>query len=47
MIVFEDPSSGDRLAIEAMDLEDERILELKEEIDDFLREFASDEDPEL
>ena len=47
MLVFEDPISGDRLAVEAMDLADERILELKEEIDDFLREFTSDEDDDL
>lgn len=46
-LVFEDPVSGDKLEIESMELEDERVLEVREAIENFLRESAQDREVEL
>lgn len=42
-IIFEDPASGDRLEIAAVDLDDERMNAVKIEIEQFLRQYASED----
>lgn len=43
VIVFEDPGSGDALDIPSVDLADEQLLEIKNQIEDFLRDFVQED----
>jgi hypothetical protein len=42
VIVFEDPASGDMLEINAVQLDDERLLAIKDEVENFLRQYAAE-----
>ena len=48
IVVFEEPASGDRLEVQSVELTDERLAMVKEEIEQFLRHYApEDEDLSL
>ena len=44
LVIFEDPVSGDRYEIHAVDVDDENLLKIKAEIEDFLRRFAPEDE---
>jgi hypothetical protein len=43
IVVFEDPASGDGLEIPSLDLSDEQLLEIKNQIEAFLREYVQED----
>ena len=43
VIVFEDPASGDAIDIPSIDLTDEQLLEIKNQIEDFLRDYVQED----
>lgn len=47
IIVFEDPASGDRLEVVGVDIDDERMNGVKDEIEAFMRQYASEDQVEL
>ena len=42
VVVFEDPASGDRLELVAVDPGDERMNAVKDEVENFMRQYASE-----
>jgi hypothetical protein len=47
LVVFEDPASGDRLELAAMEIDDARLAAIKAEIEDFLRRYSPEEEVAL
>ena len=43
LVVFEDPASGDRITIPETKLDDERLVQVQQRVEDFLREYAPEE----
>ena len=43
IVVFEDPISGDALEIPSIDLSDEQLLEIKLQIENFLRDYVQED----
>lgn len=46
-IVFEDPASGDRIEVVAVDPADERMNAVKEEIEAFMKQYAAEDQSEV
>jgi hypothetical protein len=44
IVVFEDPTTGDRIRIESVEIDDARALAIKEEVEAFLKQYAGDEE---
>ena len=46
-VVFEDPASGDIIEIKSIEVQDERILSIRSEIERFLQEFSPESEAVL
>jgi hypothetical protein len=44
VVVFEDPASAEAYEVPTVDIDDENLLRIKAEIEEFLRQFAPDDD---
>lgn len=44
VVVFEDPASGEIYEVPTVDVDDENLLRIKTEIEEFLRQFAPDDE---
>jgi hypothetical protein len=47
IIVFEDPASGDRIEVIGIDPDDERMNAVKDEIEAFMKQYASEDQTQV
>lgn len=39
-VIFEDPASGERISVAEVEIPDQKLVEIQQEIEDFMRQFA-------